>query len=127
MDEDGTSTFARLSDTTLTISDPDEDLRGRPVRDAGGYLLGTVDELVVDLRARRVRYLRIVGHAGAEGLTAWVAAESVLQVTPQGVLVQTSGARSAVRHYDPALCEAAGPDRPRRPTVPAPTRAGGPG
>src|SRR5690606_41386570 len=52
-------TILRLSDTDLVLSQPDEDVRGRKVIDADGNDIGHVDDLMIDDREKKVRFLRV--------------------------------------------------------------------
>lgn len=53
------TTLVRLDDTDLTLADPADDVRGRPVIDAHGDEVGEVDGLIIDQEERRVRLLQI--------------------------------------------------------------------
>jgi len=44
----GTATLHRLSDSNLTVKDPDADVRGRKVLDKAGEEIGSVDDLTID-------------------------------------------------------------------------------
>ncbi len=48
----------RLSQSDLTLENPDEDLRGRKVFDLSGEI-GTVEDLYLDREERKVRFLLI--------------------------------------------------------------------
>jgi sporulation protein YlmC with PRC-barrel domain len=62
-------TLVPLSESTLTVSDPRADVRGRKVVDATGEEVGTVDDLLVDDAEVKVRMLR-VKHGGFLGIGA---------------------------------------------------------
>lgn len=49
----------KLTETDLTVDDPAQDVRGRTVVDRAGDEIGTVDDLYVDERERRVRFLQV--------------------------------------------------------------------
>jgi sporulation protein YlmC with PRC-barrel domain len=63
------ATLVNLGDTGLTVADPNADVRGRAVVDHNGEEIGKVDDLLIDDRERRVRFLR-VGHGGFLGIGA---------------------------------------------------------
>ena len=56
-----------LTDAELTVADPAEDVRGRTVIDRHGEEIGEVDDLLLDDREHRVRFLR-VGEGGFLGI-----------------------------------------------------------
>lgn len=62
-----TGTLHLLSDSQLTVANPDEDVRGRNVVDRHGEKIGDVDDLLLDDRENRVRFLR-VAHGGFLGI-----------------------------------------------------------
>jgi len=49
----------RLSDTTLTLTAKGDDIRGRKVVDTIGEAIGEVDELMIDVAEKKVRFLQI--------------------------------------------------------------------
>jgi len=55
----GASTLHRLHDIGETVSNPDEDVRGRKVLDTMGKEIGTVEGLMVDDAQNKVRFLRV--------------------------------------------------------------------
>jgi sporulation protein YlmC with PRC-barrel domain len=63
----GTAALHRLSESQLTVENPAEDVRGRKVLDRTGKDVGTVDDLMIDDRDSKVRFLR-VGAGGFIGL-----------------------------------------------------------
>lgn len=64
---DRTGTLTTLSDASLTVANPAEDVRGRTVLDRNGEDIGNVDDLLIDDRENRVRFLR-VAHGGFLGI-----------------------------------------------------------
>jgi sporulation protein YlmC with PRC-barrel domain len=54
-----TATLRRLCDTELTVADPAEDIRDRKVVDRDGEELGEVNDLLIDDRDQRVRFLEV--------------------------------------------------------------------
>ena len=67
MAEHPTASLRKLSDADLTVANPDEDIRGRKVVDRHGEEIGEVDDLLIDDRELKVRFLR-VGSGGFLGL-----------------------------------------------------------
>jgi sporulation protein YlmC with PRC-barrel domain len=57
----------KLSDTNLTLGDPEEDVRGRKAIDRDGEDIGTVEDLFVDDEENKVRFLQI-GSGGFLGI-----------------------------------------------------------
>ena len=49
----------KLSDTNLVVADPVEDVRGKKVVDRFGEEIGSVDDLLIDDREKKVRFLQI--------------------------------------------------------------------
>jgi len=77
----------RMSDSKLTIKNPDEDVRGRKVMDKAGAEIGVVNDLLIDGRERKVRFLR-VGSGGMLGLgttQALIPVEAITAVTTDAV------------------------------------------
>ncbi len=56
---DHTSSLHNIGDENLTTADPAEDVRGRKVLDKAGADIGDVDDLVIDDREHKVRFLRV--------------------------------------------------------------------
>ncbi|QHE72721.1 PRC-barrel domain-containing protein [Rhodococcus sp. WAY2] len=67
METENYPTLIDLDDTTLTLANPLEDIRGEKVYDREGHEIGNVDGLLVDEQENRVRFLRI-GSGGFLGL-----------------------------------------------------------
>lgn len=61
------ASLVRLDDSGLTLAEPADDIRGRPVVDRTGQEIGTVDGLIIDEDERRVRLLQ-VGSGGFLGI-----------------------------------------------------------
>jgi sporulation protein YlmC with PRC-barrel domain len=59
--------LVRLDESGLTLAQPGDDVRGRPVVDRTGQEIGTVDGLIIDEYERRVRLLQI-GSGGFLGI-----------------------------------------------------------
>ncbi len=101
----------QLSDTDLTIADPDADIRGRAVVDRHGEEVGRVDDLLIDERESKVRFLR-VGEGGLLGIGKihyLVPVDAVVSVDADRVHIDLErGGMGDVPPYDPEL--AAQPD-----------------
>jgi sporulation protein YlmC with PRC-barrel domain len=101
-------TLLRLSETTLTVADPREDVRGRKVLDDAGEEIGTVDDLLVDSKEHRVRMLK-VSHGGFLGIGAdhfLVPVDAVGAVTDDAVRLDRSrSALGSAPGYDPQVEE----------------------
>ncbi len=54
-------TFVKLGDTSHTVADPAEDIRGRHVVDRNGEDIGKVDALMIDVSEGKVRFLHVKG------------------------------------------------------------------
>lgn len=61
------ASLIKLSDSGHTVAAPDEDVRGRDVKDKNGEDVGKVDDLLIDEAERKVRFL-LVSHGGFLGL-----------------------------------------------------------
>ena len=57
METPSNSTIVKLSDTDLTLSDPKRDIRGRKVIDLAGDEVGHIDDLMIDSKEKKVRFL----------------------------------------------------------------------
>jgi sporulation protein YlmC with PRC-barrel domain len=98
--------LVRMTDTDLTLADPDDDVRGRKVVDRNGDEVGDVDGLIIDEEERRVRFLE-VGSGGFLGLgekKQLVPVDAILKVDDD--VVQISQDRTHVAGgpvYDPEM------------------------
>lgn len=103
-----TGLLVRLADTDRTVADPAEDVRGRQVVDSDGEDLGRVDDLLVDDRDGRVRFLRI-GEGGFLGIGKsrfLVPVEAVVAIDEDTVRISRNrGEMTGVPTYDPDLAE----------------------
>lgn len=95
-------TLHRLQGDTLRLDDGRADIRGRAVVDAWGQELGSVGDLLVDDRDRKVRFLD-VDNAESRFL---LPVEAVIRVSGDRVYVnQTRDRVLAAPPYDPASAE----------------------
>ena len=100
------ATLRRLSDSDLTVANPDEDIRGRTVVDRNGDEIGKVDDLMIDDREKRVRFMR-VGTGGFLGLgetMLMIPIDAITRITEDAVRInQTREHAAGAPPYDPAL------------------------
>ena len=59
--------FQAVGDSDYTFENPDHDIRGFTVKDSAGEKIGRVDRLLIDVDARKVRFMEI-GHGGFLGI-----------------------------------------------------------
>ena len=100
------SRLFKLSDSTLTVKDPSEDIRGRKVLDKNGDEVGTVDDLLLDDGERKVRFLRVVagGFLGIGEHKFLVPVDSITRLTGDAVYVDRTREHVAGGPaYDPAI------------------------
>ncbi|HET8928433.1 MAG TPA: PRC-barrel domain-containing protein [Microbacterium sp.] len=104
--DDTTHELIPLSDSDKTVSGADEDIRGFEVKDADGEDLGTVDDLLIDDAASRVRFF-VVASGGFLGLgeqKSFLPVDAITSIADGEVRIGQSRARIAgAPPYDPAL------------------------
>lgn len=101
-------TLRALRDTDLTTGSAAEDIRSRKVIAADGEEIGTVDDLIVDDRERKVRFIRVAsgGFLGIGKSTALIPVEAVQRVEHDVVHVdQTRERISGAPAYDPEIVD----------------------
>lgn len=106
------ATLIRLSDTGLTLADPEADIRGMTVVDRGGEEVGTVDDLFIDESERHIRFLQ-VGSGGFLGIgkeKRLIPVDAVTEIDEQVHINQDRGLIAAGPGYDPELTPI--PERP---------------
>ena len=107
-DAQDTGVLTGLSGTTMTVADPEEDVRGRKVLDRNGEEIGDVDDLLVDNQEGRVRMLR-VAHGGFLGIGEdhfLVPVDAITRIDADHVHVDRERERlSDVPGYNPELAE----------------------
>lgn len=99
----------RISDTDLTLDNAAEDVRSYKVLDSTGESLGHVDDLMIDDRQKKVRFLVIAagGFLGIGEKKFWVPVDSITSIADGVVHVDTN-----VEHlrdapvYDPDVVHA---------------------
>lgn len=108
-DTERRGTLVKLSDSTLTVADPREDVRGLKVVDRHGEDIGTVDDLMLDDRENRVRFLQ-VAHGGFLGIGEdhfLVPVDAVTRVDADHVHIDRARAdMTDAPGYSPELAEA---------------------
>ncbi len=98
----------RLSDTTLGLAHPDEDIRGRRVIDRNGEDIGEVDDLMIDDQEKKVRFLQVAtGGFLHIGRTKFLIPVDVIQkITPDEVRIDRTRENVAgAPPYDPEVTE----------------------
>lgn len=97
-----------LSDTNLLFTEDREDIRGRKVLDANGKEIGTIDDLLVDERNRKVRFVQISsgGFLGLGATKFMIPVEAISQINNDEVIVNESRDNGGVAlRYSPQLTE----------------------
>lgn len=97
-----------LGDTNLVFPDDREDIRGRKVLDANGKEIGTIDDLLVDERNRKVRFVQISsgGFLGLGATKFMIPVEAISRINNDEVVVNESSDNSGVAlRYSPRLTE----------------------
>jgi len=103
-----TEALVYLTDTDKTIADPEDDIRGRDVKDSVGNDIGKVKNLLVDQDERKVRFLEIAsgGFLGIGQDITLIPVDAVSGITRDEVRIdQTREHISAAPAYDPELMQ----------------------
>ena len=97
------SLLVKLGDTDLTISNPQEDIRGRWVIDRNGEEIGYIDDLLIDDQGRNVRFLQIAsGVVGVDAQTFLVPIDAITEMDDDEIVIdQTRGRIASAPKYDP--------------------------
>ncbi len=98
--------FIRLSDTQLTVANPAEDVRGRKVIDSEGEEVGEVDDLLVDDRETKVRFLEVAsgGFLGLGATQLLIPVEAISRISEDVVHLNEMRQHIAgAPRYDPDL------------------------
>jgi CBS domain-containing protein/sporulation protein YlmC with PRC-barrel domain len=101
-------TLIRLSDTDLTLADRAEDIRGRKALDMADEELGEVDDLLIDEREQKVRFLQVTsgGFLGLGATKFLLPVEAITRITDDAVYINQSRERVAgAPAYDPTLVD----------------------
>ncbi len=102
------STLHRLHDIGETVSNSDEDVRGRKVLDNLGNKVGTVEGLMVDDDQNKVRFLRVEsgGFLGLGETHVLIPVDAITAITVDAVTIDREGEHlHGAPRYDPALVE----------------------
>ena len=97
-------TLSRLRDAGRTVSSPNEDIRGRLVRDEDGRNLGRINCLLIDVVAREIRFMEVAsgGFLGLGERTSFIPVSAITQVTETDASISRTGAPAAgASRYDP--------------------------
>lgn len=97
-----------LSDSDLTVANPDDDVRGRKVLDRNREEIGSVDDLLLDDQDHKVRFLRVNsgGFLGIGQDTTVIPIDAITRIDKDHVhLDQTRENVSKAPRYDPALVQ----------------------
>ena len=98
--------FIRLSDSELTVANPAEDVRGRKVIDSESEEVGEVDDLLLDDRETKVRFLEVAsgGFLGLGATKFLIPVEAISQISDDVVrLNQMRQHIAGAPRYDPDL------------------------
>ncbi len=101
-------TLLRLSDTALTLSHPEEDVRGRKVIDASGEQIGHVDDLMIDDQEKKVRFLQVAsgGFLGIGRTKVLIPVDVIQKITPEAVQIDRTREHVAGSPpYDPEVTD----------------------
>jgi CBS domain-containing protein len=102
------ATLLRLSDTGWTLADRAEDIRGRKALDMADEELGEIDDLLIDERERKVRFLQVAsgGFLGLGRTKFLLPVDAIMRITPDAVHINQTRERIAgAPRYDPMLVD----------------------
>lgn len=100
------ATLVKLSDANLTVADSNVDIRGRSVVDRNGDEIGTVDDLLIDDREQRVRFMQVAsgGFLGLGETKFLIPVDAITRLGDDTVHIDQTRERVAgAPRYDPAL------------------------
>jgi sporulation protein YlmC with PRC-barrel domain len=98
--------LSRLSDTELTVANPAEDVRGRKVIDREGEEVGEVDDLIIDDRETKVRFLEVAsgGFLGLGERKFLIPVEAISRIDDDTLYLNQGRQHiAAAPRYDPDL------------------------
>src|SRR5664280_3405919 len=99
-------TLRKLQDLDRTVAIPDEDIRGRMVKDKDGNDLGRIDGLLVDAVGQKVRFMEVAtgGILGLGQTKSLIPVEAITRVTNDEVSISHTREHVAgAPAYDPKL------------------------
>jgi CBS domain-containing protein/sporulation protein YlmC with PRC-barrel domain len=105
---EGKATLVSLSDTNLALADRAEDIRGRNALDMAGEELGQVDDLLIDEREGKVRFLQVAsgGLLGLGTTKFLIPVDTIVRITEDAVHINQTRERVAgAPRYDPTLVD----------------------
>ena len=98
----------KLSDTNMTLSSADEDIRGRSVVDGNGEDVGNVDDLMIDDTEKKVRFIRVSsgGFLGMGAQKFLIPVDAIKQIKGDQVIVSHNREQIASSPaYDPDVVD----------------------
>jgi sporulation protein YlmC with PRC-barrel domain len=98
----------KLSDTSLTVADPAEDIRGRKVLDSAGDEVGEIEDLMIDDRESKVRFLQVAsgGFLGLGESKVLIPVDAIARIDQDTVRIDQTRERVAdAPRYQPDLVE----------------------
>jgi len=101
-----TNELHKLSDLDMAVADRSQDIRGRKVVDSSGEEIGEVEDLFVDDRERKVRFLQVAsgGFLGIGETKFMIPVDAIKRIDEGTVHVDQTRARLAkAPKYDPDL------------------------
>ena len=105
-DSDDTPTLFSLNDESYDVKDPAEDVRNRTVVDRNGEEIGSIDDLLIDDREHKVRFLRIKagGFLGIGATYRLIPVDAVTRITEDTVSINQTGEQvGSGPDYDPTI------------------------
>lgn len=99
-------TLKKLRDMGETVASDDVDIRGRMVKDKDGQDLGTIDGLLVDADAGKVRFMEVAsgGFLGLGQTKSLIPIEAITRITDHEVHIgHTREHVAGAPPYDPEL------------------------
>jgi sporulation protein YlmC with PRC-barrel domain len=106
MSTQANATLSKLSDSGKTVADARTDVRGLTVTDRDGNDIGKVEDLFIDEREQKVRFL-LVEHGGFLGLgetKSLIPVDAITRITEKRLYINHARYHVAkAPRYDPAL------------------------
>jgi sporulation protein YlmC with PRC-barrel domain len=99
-------TLSRLRDLDMTVSSPDEDIRGRTVKDKDGQDVGKINGLLIDDVEQKVRFMDVAtgGFLGFGASRTLIPVEAITRITADEVHISHTREHVAgAPRYDPQL------------------------
>lgn len=101
-----TASLHKLSDSGLTVASSAEDIRDRKVLDRNGEEIGKVDDLMIDDKEQKVRFLRVAsgGFLGLGETKFMIPVDAITRITSDDVHIDRTREHVAGSPpYDPDL------------------------